>query len=213
MTSQPHSVPPTVAVWLLRLFAIGNEGESILGDLFEEFLSVARQSGARSARRWFWRQTLKTIPRLASFGFRTAPRITLSAVAVGFLLRKVIGPAIGPVTFAILEKFQPFFEHHLSLYIFFASTGLDIQHLLTFLLIGFFVALAARGREMVATTMLAFIFGTLAVVGCTYAAFRTGDGALLWRLAWYFSDCLATVGAGAVVRMHRLAPKSRRAAA
>jgi hypothetical protein len=68
MTSQPHLVqPPPIAVWLLNLFALGEEAESIQGDLLEEFSLLASKSGS---------------------GFRTAPWITTAAVVGGFLLRK-----------------------------------------------------------------------------------------------------------------------------
>jgi hypothetical protein len=214
MTSQPRSVqPPAIAFWLISLFALAEEGESILGDLLEEFSLLAAKSGAPSARNWYWRQTIKTLPRLASFGFRTAPWMTLTAVAGGFLLRKLVGPLVGSVTFAVLERYQVFFEHHFSAYLFFASTGLDIEHLITFLLIGFIVAFVAREREMVATMVLGFIFGAMAVIASVNIAIRFGYDASLWRLTWYFSDALAIVFAGAIVRTHRLSAKSRSSAA
>jgi hypothetical protein len=210
MTTQPQFVqPPRLAVWLISLFALSEEAESILGDLLEEFSLLASKSGLASARNWYWRQTIKTVPRLAGFGFRTAPWVTAAAVVGGFLLRKLVGPLVGPATFAVLERYEVFFEHHFSAYVFFASTGLDIEHLITFLLIGFIVAFTAREREMVATTVLGFIFGAIFVVGSTYAAIRSGDDALLWRLTWYFADSFAIVVAGAIVRRHRLAAKSR----
>lgn len=210
MTAQSDFVqPPPIAVWLISLFAHAEEAESILGDLLEEFSLLASKSGVPSARNWYWRQTIKTLPRLASFGFRTAPWMTVSAVAGGFLLRKLVGPLVGSATFAVLERYQVFFEHHFSAYLFFASTGLDIEHLITFLLIGFIVAFVAREREMATTTMLALIFGAMAVVGSTYAAIRIGNGALLWRLTWYFADSFAIVVAGAIVRTHRLAAAAR----
>jgi len=210
MTSQPHFVPPPpVAVWLIRLFAPAEEGESILGDLLEEFSVLATKSGMPSARKWFWRQTIKTVPRLAAFGFRTAPWMTAAAVAGGFLLRKLVAPMVGSVTFAVLERHQAFFEHHFSAYLFFASTGLDIEHLVTFLLIGLVVAFVAREREMVATIALGFIFGTMAVIASVNILIRFGYDASLWRLTWYFSDALAIVFAGAIVRTQRLSAKSR----
>jgi len=67
------------------------------------------------------------------------------------LLRKLIGPLIGSATFAVIQKYQTFFENHFSAYLFFTSTGLDIEHLITFLLIGFIVAYVAREREILAT--------------------------------------------------------------
>lgn len=209
MTSQAHSVqPPPIAVWLISQFALAEE-ESILGDLLEEFSLLASTSGVPSARNWYWRQTIKTVPRLAGFAFRSAPWITAAAVVGGFLLRKLVAPLVGKVAFAVLERYQIFFEHHFSAYLFFATTGLDIEHLITFLLIGFIVAFVARQREIVATIILALYWAVLSVVGSTYAAIRSGDDALLWRLTWYFADSFAIVLAGAIVRMHRLPAKSR----
>jgi hypothetical protein len=210
MTSQPHFVPPPpVAAWLISLFAPSEKAESILGDLLEEFSVLANKSGMPSARKWFWRQTIKTVPRLAGFGFRTAPWMTAAAVVGGFLLRKLVAPLVGSVTFAVLERYQVFFEHHFSAYLFFASTGLDIEHLVTFLLIGFVVAFVAREREMVTTMVLGFIFGAMAVIASVNILIRFGYDASLWRLTWYFSDALAIVFAGAIVRTHRLSAKSR----
>ena len=208
MTSQPHFVqPPRIAVWLLNLFALGEEAESIQGDLLEEFSLLASKSGAASARRWYWRQTMKTVPQLAGVGFRTAPWMTTAAVVGGFLLRKLLGPLVEPPIFAVLERYRVF-EHHFGTYMFFASTGIDIGHLITFLFIGFAVALVSRQREMVATTTLGLIYGAMAVVGFIYAVTKTGNDALLWRLTWIFADAFAIVTAGAVVRTHRLAATS-----
>lgn len=43
--------PPSLAVWLLRRFVTAPRGESLLGDLFEEY-QAGRTSG------WYWRETL-----------------------------------------------------------------------------------------------------------------------------------------------------------
>jgi hypothetical protein len=134
--------------------------------------------------------------------------LTAAAVAGGFLLRKLVGPLVGSAIFAVLERFQVY-EYHFSTYRFFASTGLDIAHLITFLSIGFVVAFVTRGREMVATITLGLIFGAMAVVGSVYILSRTGDAASLWRLTWYFADAFAVLTAGAIVRTHRLAAASR----
>ena len=152
MTSQSHFVqPPRLAVWLLTLFALDDKAESILGDLLEEFSLLASRSGVPFARRWYWRQTLKTVFQLAVLGFRTAPWLTTAAVVGGFFLRGLVARLVEPTIFAVIEKYQiP--EHHFSTYMFLATTGIDIGHLITFLFVGFMVAFVARGREMVATT-------------------------------------------------------------
>ena len=197
------TAPPCVAVWLLNLFALEEEGESILGDLLEEFSLLVSKSGIAFARRWYWRQTIKTLPRLAGVGFRSAPLLTTTAIAGGFLLRKLIGPVIGPAIFSVLEWCKVY-DRHFAAYLFFASTGIDIAHLLSFLAIGFVVALAAREREMVATITLGSIFAAMAVVAFVYIFSGTGDSTVLWRFPWYTCDSFAIVIAGAVVKTHRL---------
>ena len=211
MTAQSQFVqPPHIAVWLLGLFALPREIESILGDLLEEFSAAVSRSGVVFARKWYWRQTLKTIPQYAAAGFRTAPILTAVAIAGGFGLRKFTGPLVGRVVFAVLEKYQGFFDHHFDTYLFFSSTGLDIIHALSFLIIGFIVAFVARRNEMIATLTLSLIFWTMAVVSSIYVLTGTGDDATLWRLTWYFTDSFVIVIAGVIVRTLRAALSSRR---
>jgi hypothetical protein len=92
---------------------------------------------------------------------------------------------------------------------FFASTGIDIGHLITFLFVGFMVALVAKGREMAATMILGLIFGAMIVVALPVEVMRFGYATPLSRLMWYFSDSLAIVIAGAIVRTHRLGAATR----
>jgi hypothetical protein len=209
MTSPTHSVqPPRFAVWLLTLFALDDEAESILGDLLEEFSLLASQSGVPFARRWYWRQTLKSVFELSVLGFRTAPWLTTAAVAGGFFLRRVVGRLVEPTIFGVIEKYHVY-EHHFSTYMFFASTGIDIGHLITFLFVGFMVVLVARGREMVATMILGLIFGAMMVVAFPVVVTRFGYGTALSRQMWNFSDALAIVITGVIVRTHRLGAATR----
>jgi hypothetical protein len=209
MTSQSQFVqPPRFAVWLLTLFALDDEAESILGDLLEEFSLLASKLGVPFARRWYWRQTLKTVLQLAVLGFRTAPWLTTAAVAGGFFLRKLVAPWVEPPIFAVLEKYHVY-EHHFSMYMFFASTGIDIGHLITFLFVGFIVAFVARGREMVATMALGLIFGAMIVVALPVEVMRFGYAMPLSRVMVYFADSLAIVIAGVIVRRHRLGAAAR----
>lgn len=53
--------PPRPAVWLLEWLLDRASAEAIVGDLVEEFRSVAAQCGRAAGRRWFWRQTLLSI--------------------------------------------------------------------------------------------------------------------------------------------------------
>jgi hypothetical protein len=209
MTSQSRFVePPRLALCLLTLFAPDKEAESILGDLLEEFSLLASKSGAPFARRWYWRQSLKTIFQLAVLGFRTAPWLTTVAVVGGFFLRKVVGRLVGPTIFAVLERYQVY-EHHFSMYIFFFSTGFDVGQAIAALFVGFMVALVAKEREMVATTTLALIFGAMMIVAFPFVVTESGYAVALSRTMWSFSDSLAIVIAGAIVRTHRLGVATR----
>jgi putative ABC transport system permease protein len=59
----PDRQPPRLADALLkRVLPIGKRGESILGDLREEFREMVRRdapSGASAARRWYWQQAIR----------------------------------------------------------------------------------------------------------------------------------------------------------
>ncbi len=203
MTPSDRVHPPRFAEWLVGLFTLPNNAESIPGDLLEEFSQIATEAGPVVAGRWYWRQVLKTVIHLAGAAFRSSPWSTSAAVVGGFLLRKLLGPVPEEAIFAVLRKYQ-IFDSHFGVYLFFASTGIDIGHVLVFLLVGCAVAMVARGREMAATTALALIFGAMVVFSSVVILARGGDP-LLWRLPWYFADSCAIVLGGVIVRSRRSA--------
>lgn len=202
MTSQTDfAQPPRIAAWLVNLFTPPEEGESILGDLLEEFSHLASKSGVAFARRWYWRQTARTIAHLARTGFCVAPWSTISAVAGGFLLRRFVFGLPERAIFAVLERYRVF-DHHFNAYLFFASTGIDIGRVITSMFVGCTVAVAAKRREMVATMMLGFVLS----VFCGVAILATvpwGRPFFLWTLPWQFADWVAIVVGGAIVRNAR----------
>src|ERR1700678_2498800 len=209
MTSQSQFIqPPRFAVWLLTLFALDDQAEHILGDLLEEFTRLASNSGVPFARRWYWRQTLKTVFQLAALAFRTAPWLTTAAVAGGVFLRKLVARRVEPTIFAVLERYQVY-DHHFSAYRFFASTGIDIGHLITFVLVGFVAAFVAKGREMVATMSLGLFWGVLTVASFPAVVMQSGYGMAFSRGTVYFADSLVMVIAGVIVRTHRLDAAAR----
>jgi hypothetical protein len=203
MRSHPCFVqPPRVAVWLVNLFTPNEEAESIVGDLQEEFLRLASESGVAVARNWYWRQTIKTIVHLAAMAFRVAPWSTTAAVVGGLLLRRVISGLPERAIFAVLHRYQGF-EHHIDVYVFCASYGIAIGHLLiASTLVGCMVALAAKGREMIATMTLALYY--CALIGAAWIWMgRPGDDPM-WML-WQCADPLAIIVGGTIVRMRRSA--------
>ena len=54
-------MPPRLAVWLAGFRCASDEREYLLGDLEEEFIERARGSGLAAARRWYWRQAIRSL--------------------------------------------------------------------------------------------------------------------------------------------------------
>lgn len=210
MTSQlPPVEPPPIAVWLIRLFALVDKAESIPGDLMEEFSLLASKSGVSTARNWYWRQTIKTVPRLAGSAFRTVPWTIVTAVVGALVLRLLCGRLVGYLIFRVVHRYGVFVaDHHVAVYLVY-----NVELLTRFVLIGLIVALVSREREVVATATVALVFAASVVVGSTYGAITHGIDPIFWRLTSYLVDLFVIVLAGAIVRSHRLAPKSRPSAA
>lgn len=201
-SSSSLNLPPRGAAWLISLFASEEETQSILGDLSEEFSRLVLQSGSSFARRWYWRQALKSLPHIVFSAFHLAPWSTGLAVLAGFLLRRLLARLPDFATFALVDRFA-IHEHHFGLYRFLASTALDIEHVLIFFLVGCFVAVLARKREMAPAILLALFYVALSLVGSTVGAIRTGEYASLFRLSWYFTDALSIVFGALFIRTLR----------
>jgi hypothetical protein len=78
--------PLRPAVWLVNLFAPFEQSKSVLGDLLEEFSDLASKFGVASARRWFWRQSVKSVAQLIRSAFPGAPWLTAIPVVGGYQL-------------------------------------------------------------------------------------------------------------------------------
>jgi hypothetical protein len=204
MTSQAYFVqPPRIAVWLVNLFTPAEEGESILGDLLEEYSHLASKSGVAFARSWYWRQTVKTIAHLVGSGFRVAPWSTTAAVVGGFLLRGFFSGLPERAIFTVLRRYRVF-DHHFNAYLFFATDGIAIGHVIASMFVGCMVALAAKGREMIATMTLALVLCALIGVAFVWVATH-GPMDVAWML-WSCADPFAIVIGGTIVRTRRSAP-------
>jgi hypothetical protein len=203
MTSQADFTrPPRTATSLIKLF-VSAEEESILGDLLEEYSDLTLKSGVAVARRWYWRQALKTIAHLARNGFRRAPWSTAAIAVGGVLLLRFVSVLPERAIFAVLERYQiP--EHHFDAYVFFATDGIAIGHVVAALFVGCIVGLAAKGREMVAAMALGLIL-CLMTIAASLVWVGSGHASIMWMLPWYFADWFAIVIGGAIVRTCRLA--------
>ncbi|HEY2168171.1 MAG TPA: hypothetical protein VGJ30_00985 [Candidatus Angelobacter sp.] len=192
-----------MANWLIKLFAVGEEAGSLQGDMLEEFSHLASKSGASFARRWYWRQTRKTIAHLVGNAFRVAPWLTAATVIGGFLLNRLVSGLPERAIFAALERYQVF-DHHFSAYLFFATYGIAIGHVIASMFVGCAVALTARSREMVATMALSLVY--CAMTGAAVlVVLATGKTLALWMLPWYVADWFAIIIGGVIVRMRRSA--------
>ena len=170
MISRPSPFqPPQLAAWLVDLFIPGEHAESIPGDLLEEFSEIASRSGLTYARRWYWRQSIKTIGQLVSAGFRAAPWLIIGTTVGGFLLFGFGYSLPDKLIDAVLEfrwhHVVPYFtQREMDAYLFWYSTGILAGRLLVALIVGCIVAIVAKAREMVATLTLSFVFFALNVV-------------------------------------------------
>ena len=203
MTSPSFSLqPPRLAVWLVNLFSAPDNAEAIMGDLLEEFSQIAHQAGVVFARRWYWRQALKSIVHLIYTAYRAAPWWTSAGVAGGMLAHRLLWRLVEPTIFAFLVRYQiP--EYHFNVYVFFASTGIDIGYLIVFLFEGCIAAIVAKEREMAAATTLSLIYAALC--GTAVVSWVIQGHWALSRLTWDFADTFAILIGGAIIRTHRSA--------
>jgi len=200
MTLQANFVPPRVATWLVNLFSPAQGAETILGDLLEEYSQLASKSGVAFARRWYWRQSTKTVAHLFGAGFRDAPWSTAVAVVGGFLLHGFVSGLPGKVMSALTDKYLFYWSGHFQAYMW-VLKGMPIAHLALSTFVGCIVALVARGREMVATMTLALVL--CALVGTAWVWVALHQPLSVGWMLWSSADSFAIVLGGAIVRTLR----------
>ena len=193
--------PPRLATWLMNLFTSADE-ESIVGDLLEEFSDLASKSGLALARRWFWRQTAKTVAHLFGAGYRSAPWSTTAIILGGFLLLRLAHGLPDKLLMAVTDRYLMYWSNHFQAYLW-VLKGLRIEYLIGSAVVGCIVALAAKGREMIATMTLGLVLCAMAVVATVWVVTTTGDDSYLWNFPWHLSDSLVIVVGGAIVRARR----------
>jgi hypothetical protein len=205
MTSQAYlGQPPRLAAWFINLFTAHENAESIFGDLLEEYSYLASKSGVTFARRWYWRQTVKTMAHLFGSGYRAAPWSTTAAVVGGFLLHKFVSGLPHKLLSAVTDRYLAFWSTHFNAHIW-VLKGMMPVHLVASLFVGCVIALAARGREMVVTGTLGLVLCAMAVASLLVIAAKTGDASFLWILPLSFADSFGIVVGGAIVRTRRSA--------
>jgi hypothetical protein len=174
----------------------------------EEFSHLASKSGVAFARRWYWRQTVKTIAHLFGAGFRVAPWSITAAVVGGFLLRRFVSGLPGRAIFAVLHTYRVF-DHYFNTYVFFATDGIAIGHVIASLFVGCIVALVAKRREMIATMTLGLVLGAMTGVALAWVGRQWPmNDTIVWML-WNCADLFAIVMGGVIIRTRRVAATTR----
>ena len=94
--------PPRLALWVLGNLFDYRLNYDIEEDMREAFLALQQSRGAQSARRWYWRQTLKSFFRYHQFQLRGSFMMMKSAIttALRSMRRQRVYAAINIVGFA-----------------------------------------------------------------------------------------------------------------
>jgi hypothetical protein len=59
--------PPLIARGIVAAVAPPPDYDGVIGDLQEEFVQRAQREGVQEAERWYWSQTMRSIPALLSY--------------------------------------------------------------------------------------------------------------------------------------------------
>ena len=155
--------PPRIAVWLVGLFVVEEETgmqQQILDERFSDMAS--RFGGTDRAGRWYWSQSVKTIAGLVGRGFRTAPwLIVITTLSAAFLLQfatanlqRVIMEFIALLNHHVTPHYD---SKHAASHLFWMYYIVFVGSLLISLIMGSFVAMVAKRREMIATIALSVV--------------------------------------------------------
>ena len=162
MSQAPFVQPPRIAGWFIDLFVPNEQAASIPGELLEEFSDLASKSGLASARRWYWRQSAKTIVGLIGTGFREAPWLMVGTVLGGFLLLEFSTSNLQRAVVAVIL----FRSHHVTphydssgaaTHLLWLKNAVLIGSLLEALIVGCITGVVTKGREMISTIALSFV--------------------------------------------------------
>ena len=159
--------PPRIAAWLVALF-IKEEQTGKQEQIPDKFSDMALTCGRGAARRWYWKQSAKTIAGHIAQEFRTGPCLIFGAAFGGALLFYL------GMEHLDLTRIIAILNHHVTPYYdprgvarreFWMQNTLLIIGLLESLIVGCLVAGVAKRREMIATISLSIISLVITVTG------------------------------------------------
>jgi hypothetical protein len=212
--------PPRIAVWLVDQFTPYNQTEAIPGDLLEEFSDLTSRQGIASARRWYWRQSIRSIGHLIGDGLRVASWSIAASTLVACLLGWCLFRLTDTTANAVLSRYHVYY--HVNPYVFWLAYGILIERLIIPMLMGGMVALAVRGRELVASITVSLFIGTLSGMFLVYCimlavahfpSWYKFPGILLPQFVTTFLSPMMIIVGGIIVRkvrssQHRLDNRS-----
>src|SRR5438094_8774932 len=105
-------MPPHLALSLLKVLIPTDQYDAAVGDLLEEFSDRAKVSELMTARRWFWRQTWRTIGHFLLGQFRETPVVTAATIVSALLLLYYATVPANLAIKAILGSYNPY--HYVS---------------------------------------------------------------------------------------------------
>lgn len=111
---------------------------------------------------------------------------------------------------AVTDRYLGYWSHHFKAYMFWATDGMWVAHLILSVFVGCMVALAAKGREIVATMTLGIILYTM--VGVAYLASVAKHWPMDVAFSWMLFQCagpFAIIVGGVMVRTSRSAARTR----
>jgi hypothetical protein len=161
--------PPRFATWLVDMFTPYTQVEAVRGDLLEEFSEQALKEGARSARRWYWRQSVKTIAHLFAAAFRGAPWTMAGAILAGWLtdlggwsadVQAGFDSLLYGAAGVVLKRYPVY--HYVNAHLFWTIYNPFLIHkVIVAMLMGCVAGAIAKERETIAATSLSFLWGIL----------------------------------------------------
>jgi len=116
------------------------------------------------------------------------------------LLHKFVSGLPDKLLSAVTDRYLAFWSTHFNAYIW-VLKGMTPVHLIASLFVGCVIALAAKGREMVATITLALVL--CALIGSAMVWVATHWPLGIVGMLWTFADPFAIVVGGALVRTRR----------
>jgi len=183
------TTPPRGAVRLIELFVPAGSSEPVLGDLEEEFARRLGEAGSTTARRWYWRQALRTTAHLAWGSVRAAPWSTAAQVLASLVVVVLLYGRMN-VWVARLVSNLPIYDYDASVWSW--RVAVLVRFVVLPLALGWSIAALARGREMIITTLVVGVLVGMVLLALTVNArlllFGFGQQrlGLYWRLMYVF---------------------------